>query len=217
MSSETVELTIENLTCQNCVSKIQSALTKFDPSATVLQAEIHKQSVVVSSTIPTSNLVCIIEEAVGNRAVIMGMGSMGSAVSMLGSIIGCGSQVQGVIHFTQVDTKTCVIDGTIDGFPIPGMVYSLAIHEFGDLSGGCNTLGNHYNPHNRRHGCPFGDEDARHVGDLGNVIADEKGRAEFTMFDDLVKVNDIIGRSIVVSSDADDFGQGSSKLSLVST
>lgn len=221
MSSETVELAIENLTCQKCVSKIQSALTKVDPSATILQAEIHKQSVVVSSTLPTSKLLSIIENDVGKRAVIMGMGStkaskpLGAAVSMLGGIIGCGSQIQGVIRFTQTDTKTCVIDGTIDGLT-PGE-HGLAIHECGDLSGGCNTVGHHYNPRNVRHGSPVDNEDARHVGDLGNVIADEKGRAEFKFVDNLVKVNDIIGRSIVVSSDPDDFGKGSSELSLVST
>ena len=47
------------------------------------------------------------------------------------------------------------------------------------------------------------------------MIADEKGRAEFKFSDKLVKVNDIIGRSIVVSSDPDDLGKGSSNLSMV--
>ena len=47
------------------------------------------------------------------------------------------------------------------------------------------------------------------------MIADEKGRAEFKFSDKLVKVNDIIGRSIVVSSDPDDLGKGSSRLSMV--
>ena len=53
------------------------------------------------------------------------------------------------------------------------------------------------------------------MGDLGNVIADEKGRAEFQIDDNLVKVNDIIGRSIVISNGSDDLGRGMSEMSKV--
>ena len=53
------------------------------------------------------------------------------------------------------------------------------------------------------------------MGDLGNVIADEKGRAEFQFDDNLVKVNDIIGRSIVISNGSDDLGRGMSEMSKV--
>jgi Cu-Zn family superoxide dismutase len=47
------------------------------------------------------------------------------------------------------------------------------IHEFGDLTEGCATAGPHYNPHNSTHGGPTSSK--RHVGDLGNLIADDKG------------------------------------------
>ena len=120
---------------------------------------------------------------------------------------------QGVVRFTQANQKSCIIDGTIDGLS-PGE-HALAIHECGDLSGGCDTVGGHYNPRNTRHGSPVDTEEARHVGDLGNVIADEKGRAEFQFDDNLVKVNDIIGRSIVISSGFDDLGRGTSEMSKV--
>ena len=53
------------------------------------------------------------------------------------------------------------------------------------------------------------------MGDLGNVIADEKGRAEFQIDDNLVKVNDIIGRSIVISNGSDDLGRGMTEMSKV--
>ena len=59
------------------------------------------------------------------------------------------------------------------------------------------------------------DEAGRHVGDLGNVIADEVGRAQFKFADKLVKVTDIIGRSIVVAENPDDLGKGDSPLSKV--
>ena len=48
------------------------------------------------------------------------------------------------MRFTQTDQNTCIIDGTLDGLT-PGE-HGLAIHECGDLSGGCTTVGDHYNP-----------------------------------------------------------------------
>ena len=77
-------------------------------------------------------------------------------------------------------------------------------------------VGDHYNPRQTRHGSPIDDADARHVGDLGNVKADAKGRAAFRFTDHLLKVGDIIGRSIVVSSGPDDLGRGASALSTAS-
>jgi len=43
----------------------------------------------------------------------------------------------------------------------------------------------------------------RHVGDLGNVVADESGVAKFEVTDKLLNLtgpNSIIGRTVVVSS-----------------
>ena len=80
----------------------------------------------------------------------------------------------------------------------------------------CFSVGDHYNPRSVRHGSPIDDEKDRHVGDLGNVVANDEGRATFKMTDKLVKVSDIIGRSIVVAQNKDDLGQGNSPLSQVS-
>eukprot|EP00899_Mesostigma_viride_P012565 jgi/Mesvir1/21309/Mv15930-RA.2 len=53
-----------------------------------------------------------------------------------------------------------------------------------------------------RHGGPGHPE--RCVGDLGNVEADAKGHAECTMWDDQIKVWDLIGRGMVVYEGEDD-------------
>ena len=127
----------------------------------------------------------------------------------MGGLIGDG-KVEGVIRFLQVDTENCVIDGTIDGLNAYGE-HALAIHECGDISGGCSSVGEHFNPRNMRHGSPHDKE--RHIGDLGNIVADELGRAEFKFSDSLLKVSDIIGRSIVVAEGKDDFGEGGHPLS----
>ena len=52
--------------------------------------------------------------------------------------------VQGVTRFVQLDEETCVVEGTIDGLS-PGM-HGLYVHECGDLSRGCDSTGDHFNP-----------------------------------------------------------------------
>lgn len=52
------------------------------------------------------------------------------------------------------------------------------------------------------------------MGDLGNISAGEDGRARFRIVDSVVKVWDVIGRSLVVSSNRDDLGLGGDLSSL---
>lgn len=87
--------------------------------------------------------------------------------------------------------------------------HALSVNQFGDLSAGAASTGVHFNPASRAHGGPSDEE--RHVGDLGNVIADEEGTARFDFNDRLLRLNgptSIIGRALVVYNDSDDFGKG---------
>ena len=82
------------------------------------------------------------------------------------------------------------------------------------MSEGCKTAGPHFNPFDKTHGAP--DREERHVGDLGNVIADENGIVLFSISDHLIKLsgpNSVIGRSFVVHSNKDDLGDGGHELS----
>lgn len=137
-----------------------------------------------------------------------------SAVAILS---GDEEKIRGVVRFsTAADDKTahgCVVDGVIDGLA-PGS-HGLHIHECGDISNGCESLGKHFNPRNVRHGSPDNAIDQRHAGDLGNVEADQSGRAKFRFIDKVISVGDIIGRSIVVTEKADDFGCGNNDQSLI--
>ena len=79
------------------------------------------------------------------------------------------------------------------------------IHKAGDLRGkGCEGLCDHFNigPASN-HGGPPGSLGPRHTGDLGNVT-----KGTFTYFLKGVKLDDLIGRSLVIHADRDDLGKG---------
>ena len=115
-----------------------------------------------------------------------------------------GDSVHGKITFTKV----------ADGIKVVADIYGLKpgkhgfhIHEFGDLSSTDGTsAGGHFNPHNKPHGAPIAQE--RHIGDLGNVIADAQGHAHYEWTDPLIKfsgLDSIIGRAVVIHEGEDDF------------
>ena len=88
-------------------------------------------------------------------------------------------------------------------------MHGFHIHQFGDLTNGFINAGNHFNPFNKSHGGPIDEE--RHVGDLGNINANEEGIAKFDLTDKLIKLNgpySIVGRSVAVHNDHDDLGTG---------
>jgi len=115
-----------------------------------------------------------------------------------------GSKVQGVVYFKKVDGGV-LITADVTGLT-PGK-HGFHIHEFGDCSSpDAASAGGHFNPYNKKHGGP--DFAERHAGDLGNIVADEKGVAHYERVDDLIKLNGkdtIIGRSMIVHSNPDDF------------
>ena len=81
------------------------------------------------------------------------------------------------------------------------------------MSDGCKSMGAHYNPD----GVDHGDLNEGHVGDLGNIEADEDGKADFSIKAhrvDLIGDRSVVGRGIVVHADPDDLGKGGDEESL---
>lgn len=80
------------------------------------------------------------------------------------------------------------------------------IHEFGNCAcDDAKCAGDHYNPSEKPHGGR--DSNERHVGDFGNIIADEQGNATAEFVDNLATLNgrnSIIGRAVIVHADPDD-------------
>jgi Cu-Zn family superoxide dismutase len=82
----------------------------------------------------------------------------------------------------------------------PGL-HGFAVHAGKD----CGEAGEHFNPDGRKHGAP--DDEERHAGDLGNLIADESGRVHYERLDMGLKLagdRSIIGLTIAVKSKWDD-------------
>ena len=95
----------------------------------------------------------------------------------------------------------------------PGL-HGFHVHQYGDTTNGCTSAGPHFNPHGKTHGAV--DDEERHVGDLGNIVAGEDGVAKFDFTDSQIKLNgplSIIGRTMVVHADPDDLGKGGVELS----
>ena len=119
--------------------------------------------------------------------------------------------VKGTILLMQAPNTATLIKGTITGLE-PGK-HGFHIHEFGDMSQGCKSMGAHYNPDRVDHG----DLNEGHVGDLENVVANDQGVAKFSIQAkrvDLIGERSVIGRGLVIHSDEDDLGKGGDAESL---
>lgn len=110
---------------------------------------------------------------------------------------------RGHVRFTKTGDGI-LVEGRIEGLS-PGP-HGFHVHQFGDLRAGDGTsAGGHFNPKGKPHGGP--DDRKRHVGDLGNIEADEEGVAEFSFTDPKLSFRgrtSIIGRGLIVHAGEDD-------------
>ncbi len=122
------------------------------------------------------------------------------------------NNVTGVVNFIQklshleIKFKIMNLDDGEHGFHI---------HKNGDLTSGCKSACEHFNPFNKTHGGLRSKNS--HAGDLGNIISINK-IAEGIIRTNKVSLdkidNNIIGRMIIVHKDRDDLGKGGNEESL---
>lgn len=114
-----------------------------------------------------------------------------------------GNNARGVVTFVAVDGGVQIV-GDFTGLT-PGK-HGFHVHEKGDCGHtDAMSAGGHYNPTNKKHGCP--DSAERHVGDFGNVVADENGNAHYERIDKVANLSgeySIVGRSLVLHAGEDD-------------
>lgn len=78
------------------------------------------------------------------------------------------------------------------------------VHEFGDCSNNGEAAGDHFSPENKIHGSPELSSE-HHAGDLGNIKADQVGNVSYDRVIPDLKLHFLLGRSIVIHENPDDF------------
>jgi Cu-Zn family superoxide dismutase len=116
-----------------------------------------------------------------------------------------GNATRGTVTFTPNGDKVRVV-ASVSGLAPGG--HGFHIHEKGDCSApDATSAGGHFNPTNKRHGNPAAGE--HHGGDMPMLEADASGNARIDVTLDSVTLgagpNGIVGRSVVVHRDVDDY------------
>jgi len=116
------------------------------------------------------------------------------------------SQAKGEITFVAKGDDV-LINGQFSGLK-PNSEHGIHVHEKGDCSAvDATSAGGHFNPETKMHGSP--DSGMNHAGDLPNIKSDSNGNAMYTVklhgFSVTTGPTGIVGRSVVVHRDADDY------------
>lgn len=114
-----------------------------------------------------------------------------------------GNEVTGTVTFTTTDEGVRVVAHFEN--VSPGK-HGFHIHEFGDCSApDATSAGGHFNPTDMPHAGR--DAAQRHVGDLGNIPADDSGVAHADFVDTVLSLkgpNSIVGKAVILHSGEDD-------------
>ena len=112
--------------------------------------------------------------------------------------------ISGQVKFSRNGSSTFIdvfIKGLSDG------KHGFHVHEKGDLTQGCDSACDHYNPTNVLHG----DINTGHVGDLGNIVS-QGGICKQRLIAPRIYLNgprSVIGRMLIIHENEDDLGKGS--------
>ena len=101
------------------------------------------------------------------------------------------NNVMGMVRFYETP-QGVLVQAEIDGLPSPSGIYAFHIHEGTD----CAAPGGHYNPGRLKH--------PHHAGDLPPLFS-VNGRAFSVFLTDRFALRQIIGKTVVIHSDPDDF------------
>lgn len=109
--------------------------------------------------------------------------------------------ISGLVKFYDTPYAGIVVEAEVFGLPNitePGSsdFYAMHIHEYGDCTDHFAHAGGHYNPKNALH--------PQHAGDLPPLLSSQ-GYAWSAFYDKRFQVDDIIGRSVIIHANRDDF------------
>lgn len=109
-------------------------------------------------------------------------------------------------HVLLMDSeKGIVIKADVKGLK-PGEAHGFHIHEKGECKGpDFKSAGGHWNPDNHPHSSPAAEK--KHMGDMGNLVANAKGEALMEVFipgGQGKTLKDFVGKAIIIHTKADD-------------
>ena len=110
-------------------------------------------------------------------------------------------QLSGLVKFYHTPYGGVLVEAEFFGLPNVDRegssdFYAMHIHQFGDCSDNFANTGEHYNPTSMPH--------PDHAGDMPPVLANQ-GYAWLSFYDKRFTIDDILNRSVIIHSRADDF------------
>ncbi|KAJ3160958.1 hypothetical protein HK101_000863 [Irineochytrium annulatum] len=122
----------------------------------------------------------------------------------------------GTVVIDQKADGSVTVTVNLKGLP-PSTTHGIHFHQWGDVSDKTKgeAAGTHFNPHNTSHACPGVNgvtDEQTHAGDLGNVVADEKGNVAFVFESDKTgadldlgqSASAVVGHAVILHAGADD-------------
>lgn len=115
-----------------------------------------------------------------------------------------GGKVTGVVYLEPTGEGIRIV-AHIEGLK-PNAKQGFHIHEYGDCSAAdFSSAGAHYSPRNKQHAGP--DNEERHAGDMGNLVSNDKGIADYEYnFSNLTiagGLNPVLGRAVIIHENED--------------
>lgn len=107
-------------------------------------------------------------------------------------------RLRGSVKFYRTPLGGILIEADIAGLPLDSQTgfFAMHIHEEGDCTRPFDKTGMHYNPSNKPH--------PEHAGDLLPLLGN-RGFAWMTFYDERLTIAELIGRSVIIHANRDDF------------
>ncbi|KAF3779999.1 Copper chaperone for superoxide dismutase [Nymphaea thermarum] len=194
-----------DMKCDGCVSAVKNKLQTVDGVRTV-DADLTNQLVRVLGSASLRTLTNALDQT-GRKARLIGQGSPeglnpkdGTCYHSADFLVSAavaefkGPVVHGVVRFAQVNMELARIEASFGGLS-PG-IHRWSINEYGDLTEGAASTGRVFDPSN-------GGISGEALGDLGTPNVSREGEAFFSGTKKMLRVVDLIGRSVVVYESED--------------
>lgn len=186
-----------DMKCEGCVDAVKQKLQTVTGVKNV-EVDLSNQVVRILGSSPLKTMTEALEQT-GRKARLVGQGVPEDFLVSAAVAEFKGPDVFGVVRLAQVNMELARIEANFSGLS-PGK-HGWSINEFGDLTKGAVSTGRVYNP-------KIEGSAKEPLGDLGTLVADEKGEAFFSGVKEMLRVADLIGRSIVVYGTEDKSDSG---------